>query len=73
MQVIHADLLDPAKMAVYQRGQTFFDLYANPFDADAHLRMRMILAVPGSTVKITPQTADNSKAMPSGTCPWAPK
>ena len=36
--VVGGDLVDPKKMAAYQRNQAVIDLYVNPFDAEAHLR-----------------------------------
>jgi tetratricopeptide (TPR) repeat protein/WD40 repeat protein len=39
VRVVGAELVDPKKMAEYQRGRAILDLYVNPFDADAHFRL----------------------------------
>ena len=43
VRLVGPGLLDPVKLAEYQRGKAVFDLYVNPFDADAHLRLGTFL------------------------------
>jgi serine/threonine protein kinase/WD40 repeat protein/tetratricopeptide (TPR) repeat protein len=47
IRVVGAELVDPQKMAQYQREQALCDLYGNPFDGEAHFRLGMAMLETG--------------------------